>query len=46
MAGTGTYTIEGVEVPYITFGSVGVEEFGYSGKGSGNYQNILNGLNA
>ena len=46
MAGTSTYIIEGVEVPYVTFGSVGTEGFGYDGDGGGNYQNILNGLNA
>ena len=46
MAGTSTYIIEGVEVPYVTFGAVGTEGFGYDGDGGGNYQNILNGLNA
>lgn len=46
MGQVSSYTIQGVQIAYYQFSSVGVETFGYTGKGTGDSNLIINGLNA
>ena len=39
-----TYTIQGVQIAYYKFSSVGSEKFGYTGDGEGDTSLVQNGF--